>query len=89
MTIALSVHVSADKQSMSGTSYAQDSNLVAYVTDNVLTKNGQSIHVEMRTHVFPCQTSGGKCDKAAGLAAAASEPCEELRIVDATFAASL
>jgi exoribonuclease-2 len=33
--------------------------------------------------------SGGKCDKAAGIAAAASEPCEELRIVDATFAASL
>jgi hypothetical protein len=78
--------VTADGQGMAGTTFGlETSGTIAHVVDNALRKNGNTVRIEMRTYVLPCQMSGGKCDKTATVAAAASAPCSELRIVAGTF----
>jgi hypothetical protein len=79
--------ITSDGQGLTGTSLSLDiaTGLDAQVYDNVLVRSGGSIRIESRTHELPCQTSGGKCDQTATIAAAASAPCTEFRVVVATF----
>jgi len=82
--------ISADRRQLTGTSFGVERDtLVAHVTENVLAKSGESIRIEMRSHVVPCQTHEGECDRPATIAIAAGAPCSEFRVVNATFAEPL
>ncbi len=82
--------ISADQQGLTGTSFGLEyGTQTAHVSQNVLSKTGQDIRIEMRNHVLACVTKGSDCDEAATIAAAASTPCLELRVVGATFAQGL
>lgn len=78
--------ITSDGLGLTGTSYATTSSQLVYVTDNVLSKDGATIRIEMRERQLQCETRGGTCDKPATIAAAANVPCAELRVVAATFA---
>ena len=79
--------ITSDGQGLTGTSFSLDitTGLYAQVGDNLLVRSGGGIRIETRNHELPCQTSGGKCDQTATIAAAASAPCTDFRVVNATF----
>lgn len=81
--------ITTDGQGLMGTSPEVVSDQTAHVTENLLTKNGDHVRIEMRTHVLTCVVRGTKCDATATVAAAATVPCSQLRVASATFVQGL